>query len=81
MNSVVFQMLLDISCPGIHYNNGVITKLPVIIDDNRKAAIDKTVAECIDVSRSDWDSFETSWDFKQHPLVGIDIAFKSQCTG
>lgn len=69
MNSVVFQMLLDISCPGIHYNNGVITKLPVIIDDNRKAAIDKTVAECIDISRSDWDSFETSWDFKQHPLV------------
>lgn len=21
------------------------------------------------LSKSDWDSFETSWDFKRHPLV------------
>lgn len=27
------------------------------------------VDECVDISKSDWDSFETSWDFKRNPLV------------
>ena len=27
------------------------------------------VDECISISKKDWDSFETSWDFKKHPLV------------
>ena len=27
--------------------------------------------ECVDLSRKDWNSFETSWDFREHPLVGL----------
>ncbi len=68
-NSPVFQHLLDITCPGIHYNNGIITKLPIVINDNRKTEVDEIVGSCVEISKADWDSFETSWDFKKHPLV------------
>ena len=29
------------------------------------------VGECVNLSRYDWDSFETSWDFQKHPLVPL----------
>jgi len=31
--------------------------------------IEKLVINCENLSRTDWDSFETSWDFKRHPLI------------
>ena len=31
--------------------------------------IDDLVRKTVDIVKSDWDSFETSWDFKLHPLV------------
>ena len=31
--------------------------------------IEKVVQRCIELSRNDWDSFETSWDFEKHPLL------------
>ncbi len=31
----------------------------------------KVVKECINISRIGWDSFETSWDFRCHPLVRL----------
>ena len=37
------------------------------IDDVKK--INEIIVECIEMSRVDWDSFETSWDFKEHPLI------------
>ena len=32
-------------------------------------AINILSKDCVDMSRADWDSFETSWDFKKHPLI------------
>jgi hypothetical protein len=34
-----------------------------------KQRIDSLAEECIAISRLDWDSFETSWDFKDHPFI------------
>ena len=31
--------------------------------------VEKVVSENIQVSKKDWDSYETSWDFKRNPLV------------
>ena len=41
--------------------------MPVIIDNT--ANVEKTVRTNITLSRADWDAFETSWDFKRHPLL------------
>ena len=42
---------------------------PVKIDDEEH--INGIVKECIELSRSDWDAFETSWDFSYHPMLPV----------
>ena len=42
----------------------IVKKLPYIDTD-----LCGLVKDNISLSRADWDSFETSWDFKRHPLV------------
>lgn len=46
-----------------------IAEMPILIDNGRHSLIEDKVKECIDISRTDWDAFETSWDFKRHPLL------------
>lgn len=66
-NSNVFQDFLNLVCPGLHYNTGPISKLPVIFAKQEK--ITAHAESNIEISRKDWDSFEASWDFKKHPLL------------
>ena len=53
--------------PTLDYHEGPLGKTPVIIKPNKK--IEQLVERNIDLSRNDWDSFETSWDFQHHPLL------------
>lgn len=46
-----------------------IVKLPIILDKREKSVIDTLVEKNNDISQNEWDSFETSWDFEEHPLV------------
>ena len=69
MNSIVYQKILDIICPGLHYNNGAIARTPVKVDTSKISEVECLVKENISLSQQDWDSFETSWDFKEHPFV------------
>ena len=48
---------------------GHISMLPFIFNDNKKQQIDALVEQNIAISKDDWDSFETSWDFEEHPLL------------
>ena len=66
-NSNVFQEFLKLVCPGLHYNTGPISKIPVHY--RNEETINSLSKECINVAKEDWDSFETSWDFECHPLV------------
>lgn len=67
---VVAKMLLILS-PTLDYHEGPMSKVPVIIDDSAKLNVEKIVIENVDLTKDDWDSFETSWDFKEHPLVRL----------
>ena len=44
-----------------------ILQFPILIDE--KKAVDVSVEQNNQISKLDWDSFETSWDFKKHPLL------------
>ena len=69
LNTNIVADILAIISPTIGFESGYINKIPVIYDDNKSASIQK-LAKCnINWSRDDWDSFETSWDFKRNPLV------------
>ena len=56
--------------------NGDMEKFPVIV--RYKENVESIVDECIDEAKSDWDSFETSWDFKKHPLLP-ELPLGSEC--
>lgn len=57
--------------PTMNFQVGNIASLPICIpkDAAIKKQIEILVEQNIQISRNDWDSFETSWDFEQHPLV------------
>ena len=71
LNSVASTVLLDILCPSLHFNIGDLAKIPFIEAIEYNFRIKTLLQENIDISRADWDSFETSWDFSQHPLLYI----------
>ncbi|MCQ2353491.1 MAG: BREX-1 system adenine-specific DNA-methyltransferase PglX [Clostridia bacterium] len=68
-NSSIMQVLIRTLSQTMNYEVGTIKSMPVIIDKDRRTVIERLVDSCIAISKEDWDSFETSWDFKCHPLV------------
>ncbi len=46
-------------------------KLPYKTSESNKKQCTNLVKENISISKSDWDSFETSWDFQTHPLLAL----------
>lgn len=67
VNSKVSYEFLKIIAPTLAFQLGDVAKLPVIKEEIIK--VENIVINCINMSKSDWDSFETSWDFKEHPLI------------
>ena len=69
LNSKLFGEIAKLTMPTINYKCGIIKTLPnLCIDDSTK--IEKA-KENIELSKCDWDAFETSWDFTTHPLVSM----------
>jgi type II restriction/modification system DNA methylase subunit YeeA len=69
-NSIVFTEILKmIGASTISLESGEVESAPIIISSNEKSIIDQLVRNNIQMSRSDWDSKETSWDFIRHPLL------------
>lgn len=69
MNSKVNSIFVQIVSPTLNYEVGHIKTIPVIFDEEKHGMVDEKVGNCIRFSKIDWDSFETSWDFKCHPLI------------
>jgi len=69
LNSELTFILLTIQNPTLNFQAGNISDLPFKIEILNHNEIDTIVSENISLSRTDWDSFETSWDFKRHPLI------------
>ena len=69
LNSKFIEEVASIVAPTLNCSNGVAGTFPIIVDEINKPTIDNIVQENIELSKIDWDSFETSWDFERHPLV------------
>ena len=81
LNSKYFLELSQIINPTINFSNGVFALLPALFTENEK--FNKLVQENIDISKEEWDSRETSWDFERLSLVdGKDLrtAFENYCS-
>lgn len=67
LNSIVASFNLDLLNPTINMSCGVLGNLPYI--ETNVEAVSDLVTDNVEESRKDWDSYETSWDFKRNPLV------------
>ena len=67
LNTKVTQFFLNILCPTLDYSVGPVSCIPYVPTTDIK--IIEFVKDNIDKAKKDWDSFETSWDFQQHPLL------------
>lgn len=72
LNSVVAVEMLKLYNPTLNTTVGDVLALPFLV--NRDDKIIGICKENISVSRADWDSYETSWDFARHPLLVRPVA-------
>lgn len=69
-NTKVIYNLLEFIAPTINCQCGDVAHLPIILPDlNDKEITSQIAEECVNLAKMDWDSYETSWDFKKHPLI------------
>lgn len=67
LNSKVYQQFIKIVAPTLDYSEGAVLRVPYIsVSETQELELADT---CVKLSQNDWDSFETSWDFKKHPLL------------
>lgn len=65
LNSVVSEYLLQCISQTLNFNQGIIAKLPL------KRVLDSRLIanQLVRLSQNDWNSYETSWDFIENPLI------------
>ncbi len=61
--------LLSTVAPTVNFQIGNIGSLPLIKSDAYKPRIDFLAEENIRISKEEWDDYETSWNFRKHPLL------------
>lgn len=73
LNSKVAEELIALLNPTLNVTPMVVKKLP-FTDLKVAEKASPLTEDNIELCKEDWDSFETSWDFKVHPLVKLRMA-------
>ncbi|MDD9746826.1 MULTISPECIES: BREX-1 system adenine-specific DNA-methyltransferase PglX [Marinovum] len=68
--SNVADSLLAVLCPTLSFNTAELNSLPFDAEVINRSPI--AVEELINLGKSDWDAYETSWDFTTLPLLSPD---------
>ena len=69
INSCVAKSILSMISPTLNYEAGHIASLPIIRSNTQELKVGECVKMNVKISKLDWDSYETSWNFKRNPLV------------
>lgn len=68
-NTKILDRLFGVISQTMHYMAGDMAKIPILTcDEECKKVVSEKTLDCVAMAKTDWDSFETSWDFKKHPL-------------
>lgn len=69
-NTKIFSLLKQVFNSTFHCQVGDVAKIVVPqLKSEEKSKVESLSEENVNLSKADWDSYETSWDFKRHPLV------------
>ena len=80
-NSKLINKILSLLSPTLNFEVGHISNIPIIKKEN--TLVEKLVEENLNISKEEWDSRETSWDFEKLSLIdGKDLrtAFENYCS-
>lgn len=66
LNSKSTMIFLKVLAPTLDYNQGPIGKIPLRLDQLKNLSISSNL---ISLSKKDWNSFEYSWGFMEHPFL------------
>jgi len=70
LNSNFTRVVLGMLAPSLDFQSGHVSKIPV---PRAAKTLNQTPAiGCVSLSRSDWDAYESSWDFTTLPLLSPD---------
>lgn len=69
LNSKVVKGLLQVTNPTLNFQVHDIMEIPLDINKEQIEKVEYIVSENLTDSKQDWDSYETSWDFKRNPLL------------
>lgn len=69
LSSTVVRFMLGLINPTLNFPPGYVSCLPYAENSEMKEFVSAIVDNCIAASKADWDSQETSWDFKRNPLI------------
>lgn len=67
LNTSTVQAFMNLICQGLHYSTGHIPQIPIVVEGRNE--IETLSRENVAIVKEEWDSFETSVDFKRHPLI------------
>lgn len=70
-NSSVAECFLSFLCPTLNYMVGDVMKMPLDIEKRRLDAVKQLVKSNLEISTTDWDSYEISCDFMDSPLARL----------
>lgn len=82
-SKLVFKLLMLLN-PTLSFQSGNVSALPIkiLFDKELKDYINTLVQQNIDISKEEWDSRETSWDFEKLSLIDskdLKRAYENYC--
>ena len=69
LNTKIIDRIVKIISPTINTQPGDVAKVPIVFNKEEKDQVDALSSDNILLAKTDWDSFENSWNFKRHPLI------------
>ena len=69
LNTKYANEIIKLINPTLNFVPGAVSSVPVKKDEKNKGKIIEIAEGNVQLSEQDWDSFETSWNFKKHPLL------------
>lgn len=71
LNSATSKKFLEVLAPTLDFHEGPVSRIPIVKKTDLIKTVEDIVKENIFLSKNDWDSYETSWDYKRHPLISV----------
>ena len=71
LNSKIVEAALKVFSPTLDFHEGPLGRVPAVFENFRTEAA-TGARRAIEIAKSDWDAYETSWDFATLPLPSLD---------